>query len=75
MVFQGIPSNIAHVTFFLMDPSVKYRQYKVTAGKYINKSATSTERQFKPQSAEYKTEKTKPVSRMYSITLLYLSLS
>lgn len=30
------------VTFFLDDPSVRYKQYKTTAGMYINKSATRT---------------------------------
>lgn len=32
-----------HTTFFLEDPSVRYKQYKTTAGMYINKSATRTE--------------------------------
>lgn len=32
-------------TFFLEAPSVKYKQYTTTAGMYINKSATRTERE------------------------------
>lgn len=31
------------VTFFFADPSVRQKQYKTTAGMYINKSATRTE--------------------------------
>lgn len=36
------------VTFFLEDPSVRYKQYKTTAGMYINKSATRTGKEEEP---------------------------
>lgn len=37
-----------YLTFFLEDPSVRYKQYKTTAGMYINKSATRTKTEKEP---------------------------